>query len=413
MIDIFCSMIAYIILVFSSITIISKSNNVEVNNSRTVLLSLLLSTALTFMNYQNFPTYFTAIIFAVAIGFLFLKERRIAILLAFTIYIGVSFCDFFFGSIYGLYMGDMVYLSTAHSLNVFIGIIIRIILLLAAINLDKLGKNHLNLITILLFILFILFAEDFTILYGDDALIFEWIILFVICMAATQLYKLNGLYESEKMVVELKQEQEILLQREIQILDETYNVNKELYHDMHNHFLVLNDLLIKEDVQKAQVYLNEVYAPISKVLETNYTGNGAIDYLLNHKLELAKNKGIVGCVLAEFPINTNIATSDVCSILGNMIDNGIRGNESISKKLLDIKIRRINDMIIIKVINPTICKNINANLNTNKENATMHGVGLKSIERIAKKYDGSMCITNENDIFTNTVTLPFSSIPPK
>ena len=60
---------------------------------------------------------------------------------------------------------------------------------------------------------------------------------------------------------------------------------------------------------------------------------------------------------------------------------------------------------------PSINKDVineNPNLNTNKNNLELHGFGIKSIKRIAKKYNGFADFYQEKNIFYCVVKLPIN-----
>ncbi len=408
--DIVLSLISNILLSFGAILIIEKTIKCMLEKKVYILVSLLSGVVLTLMIFFSLPSYVVAAVFAVCVSLLFANTRRMSFFLAFNITVGILFYDFFISSILAIYTGNLEFTNPYYIINLIVAIVFRLVLVIIGLNYYKIKKDYFNITTILGLIALIFFAEKISDVYGNDDIFFTWLILYIIFIGGTQVYRINILYENEKLAKMLLEEQEELLQREIHIIDETYNVNRELYHDMHNHIVILKDHLAKGELGQAKDYLDEVYAPISKIIKTSYTGNKSVDYLLSHKIDIANSKGITVSVNAEFPINTSIVISDLCAILGNMLDNAIRGNENVKQKIIDVKIRRINDMLIIKVVNPTCDELSHDDFSTTKDDKSLHGIGLKSIDRLAHKYDGDMRVSYEDGLFINTVTLSYSAV---
>ena len=78
-------------------------------------------------------------------------------------------------------------------------------------------------------------------------------------------------------------------------------------------------------------------------------------------------------------------------------------------RFLNLTIRRIHDMLIIKVENG--CEEApvvqDGQLQTTKKDTAFHGWGLKSVQEAAERYDGSVDTEYADDIFKAVVTLSF------
>ena len=81
-------------------------------------------------------------------------------------------------------------------------------------------------------------------------------------------------------------------------------------------------------------------------------------------------------------------------------------------RFVNLTIRRINDMLVIKVENgcsaaPT---EMNGSLQTSKADKTLHGWGLRSVRAAAERYDGTIETEYNNQIFRAVVTLSFEAV---
>ena len=81
-------------------------------------------------------------------------------------------------------------------------------------------------------------------------------------------------------------------------------------------------------------------------------------------------------------------------------------------RFVNLTIRRINDMMVIKVENGCSAKptEMNGSLQTSKEDKTLHGWGLQSVRAAAERYDGTIETEYNNQIFRAVVTLSFEAV---
>lgn len=173
-------------------------------------------------------------------------------------------------------------------------------------------------------------------------------------------------------------------------------------------------MLTQGDISEAVRYCEDLRTPIQEISQTVRTGDKVIDYLINSKIALAEQNKIRTKVNVEYPHNTNIRNADLTAILGNLLDNALEASEKAPDPLrfLSLTIRRINDMLIIKVENG--CSDAptqeNGHLLTSKADKTFHGWGLKSVESAADRYEGTVNTEYKDGVFKSVVTLSFHPV---
>ena len=186
--------------------------------------------------------------------------------------------------------------------------------------------------------------------------------------------------------------------------------NAKLYHDMWNHFLLIQKYLEKGQIAEAQKYLLKLIGNHTEYMIEVRTGIEAVDYILSQKEKWASEKGIDMSIHAEYPKNCRIDPVDLCTILTNLLDNAIEACERCSPEIerkIKLTIRRIHQFIIIKIENsssttPTIR---NEKMMTTKINKSMHGWGIQNVKSAVEKYHGVMEYDYKNKIFTMNVML--------
>lgn len=249
----------------------------------------------------------------------------------------------------------------------------------------------------------------------DDDTLDMWTILAVVLMMSVLVFNMSRQYEAEKELAELKSEQNELLEHDYTTLNNAYAINAKLFHDFHNHIGVLHQLLSHKKLDEAMQYLDELQIPLQEMTDTVWTNDETIDYLINSKAAAAKERGIQYQVQVEFPHHTNLRSADLCAILGNLLDNALEAAGQIpekKKRFINLTIRRINQMLIIKVENsftapPVITGN---EIKTSKKENGLHGWGLKSARTAAEKYDGIVQTSYAENVFRAVVTLSYQGI---
>ena len=242
-----------------------------------------------------------------------------------------------------------------------------------------------------------------------------WTLLSVILMMAILVFRVNRQYKMEKELADLKSQQAELLERDYLALNNAYAANAKLFHDFHNHIGALRQLLSHEKLKEAVEYLDELQTPVRNMADTFQTGDETADYLINSKAADAAEHGISFQAQVEFPRHTNIRSADLCAILGNLLDNALEAAKQVpehGQRLIRLTIRRINQMLVIKVENsffvPPVAEN--GSLVTTKKERGLHGWGLKSAQAAAEKYDGMVQISHEDHIFRAVVTLSYQGV---
>lgn len=187
---------------------------------------------------------------------------------------------------------------------------------------------------------------------------------------------------------------------------ERYSEVKKLRHDMKHYLTTAAELISDEKPLEAKAYIERVVD--EKINFSNAgvsTGSAVIDAVINNKITLCNSKGIkMKCSIdTQFDSTNDI---DISILLSNLLDNAIRGCDK-SKSDIELIIGHNKSMTYIAVKNniPISVLTDNPNLETDKDNKSEHGYGIRSIKDIAKKYDGSAEFFEENGKFIAEIWL--------
>ena len=318
-------------------------------------------------------------------------------------------------------LNDNRYLDSAEIRGSIVYLIVAFVIMIIAIvaynkkNLDyRVGVRVVAGIAILaIFLTNLLLTIDSKLLNRED--IYVWIYYAIGLLGAVFVIQMKKQYEMEKELAEMKSNEAMMLEREYHSLSESYERNAKLFHDFRNHCGVLKNFLAKDKSDEALKYLEDLTGEGSSYSSEVWTGDETVDYLIGSKKSRAEQKGISFEADVEFPRNMNIKSSDLCAILGNIVDNSIEASEKVGdpdKRKVRLIIRRIQQMLVIKVENTYENKPevVDGDFKTSKTDGGLHGWGIKSARTAAEKYDGMVQSNCTDELFTTVVTLSFEGV---
>lgn len=175
-------------------------------------------------------------------------------------------------------------------------------------------------------------------------------------------------------------------------------------HDYKNHMIVVNAYLESGKVSEAREYLNTLNSSINGVINKIKTGNFVADAILNSKSVSAAKSDIDIRFSGRVP-SCGIGSEDLCTVISNLTDNAVEACEKLSgRKTIEIESGEANGFLILTISNPT-ANAPNPRFKTTKRDKQNHGIGLKNVERAIKKYNGTLDLGNDGELFTANVRM--------
>ena len=360
------------------------------------------------------------IVLVLTVHFLFAAKVRMCLFLVFFYEVTVELWQFIISAALGLLFRSESFLNVNSPEHMAAVWIVRLLMLgvafIAVKAQRKENRQPSRIITgvVITGLLGVVFLSGQNIITISEDQMTTWTIYSVLILMAVMFFYLNRQYEMEKAIAQLEKEKNALLERDYQTLSDTYAVKAKLFHDFHNHIDVLHRYLSKGSTAEAIDYLENLRSPMQVITQTAWVGDDAVDYLINSKIALATAQDIRVNTNIEFPRHTNIRSVDLVTILGNLLDNSLEAMERAedSLRFINLTIRRINDMLIIKVENgcsaaPAVA---DGDLQTSKTDKVLHGWGLKSVRTVAEHYDGIIEAEYNDHTVRAVVTLSFEAV---
>ena len=216
---------------------------------------------------------------------------------------------------------------------------------------------------------------------------------------------LSNLSEKEKIQEEVDIMKEVLHREH-----EQYKLSKENIelinikcHDLKHQLNALrknpSDKNIEEIEQAIMIYDSVVK-----------TGNDVLDVILTEKSLLCeKNKIVLTCMVDGKSLDF-MDNSDIYSLFGNALSNAIEAVMNLSdtdRRTISLNVSTSFNILSIHVENffDTKLKFENGLPITNRDK-NYHGYGMKSMDMIAKKYQGALQVSINNDKFSLDIVLP-------
>lgn len=142
-----------------------------------------------------------------------------------------------------------------------------------------------------------------------------------------------------------------------------------------------------------------------------YTDNQVLNIILQEKWYFCRKHDIKLTTIVNPNAFQGVKNTDLYTMIGNILDNAIEAVLKITdkeKRVISVEVNYKNTLSTFRCDNYFLgeLRFKNGSLETSKEDKESHGLGLKSIETIAKKYDGQMELSHDGEIFTLLVTIP-------
>lgn len=181
---------------------------------------------------------------------------------------------------------------------------------------------------------------------------------------------------------------------------------RQFRHDYKNHMMVVTSLLNSGKTQEASDYIENIQLQTGNFGKKFSTGNFIADAILNNKSPLAEEYGIHIDFTGRIP-EKGILNVDLCTVVANLTDNAIEALKDFEgNRYIKITASIRNGFLTLSFTNPAKDVRISGNkIKTSKSDKKNHGIGLKNVENVAKKYSGNMLLSFENNEFFVDVSM--------
>lgn len=209
--------------------------------------------------------------------------------------------------------------------------------------------------------------------------------------------------QQESMLLEVLAEQK---SRQFDTISANIDYINRKSHDLKHQI----DALEYMEGSRRSELVKEVRESLTVYDATANTGNDALDTLITERNFIcARNNIRMTCSLAGCDWSA-IDVVDLYTILGNALDNAcdyVMRFDDVDERVISVSARQRGKLIVLSVDNhfEGELTMVDGLPETTKTDTFAHGLGLKSIRRIAKRYGGDVLVTAIPPIFTVQVSL--------
>ncbi|WP_186894043.1 sensor histidine kinase [Acetobacterium malicum] len=234
------------------------------------------------------------------------------------------------------------------------------------------------------------------------------ILILLVNFTTFYLYDVISASMVDKMDKILLSQQNKYYQKQFELMESSLKTTKAMRHDLRNHLSVIYALVEKGERDTALKHLSKMTDVYDDKKQYACTENIDIDSILNFKIQAAEQQNIKINLDLSIPEKMDIPSFDLTIILGNLLDNAIEAVAELEKeRQIKTTINYDKGRLIIQVENlyqGERAKIGNRYLTTNKE-PSQHGLGLENVKSVLQKYDGTMEITQQKEVFSVSLLL--------
>lgn len=425
---VFCLNDTILLYIFCSRTLGKKPNL----NQNHYLIGSLLETAMTFTItcisiFSVWKTIMSIILILLYIALLFgesIKKKILCFSIFFFVYLAAEAITVIFLTIVGNFVSWEIF-SAPGSQRIVLYCISRVIIVLAGTIIIYLGYKkdtinipfrhwiiYLSASSIITIFMIMALHIGFTINYNSGLNTLYMILTLSFLVAYFCIYflfiKMNIYYQkvSENNMLEYQNE---LIEKYILQKQDSDKIIKILSHDLKHNLLLWKRLAESKGYTDV---LNEIseYEQTYEAYWIVDVFNDVANAIINQKVLAAREWKINFNIKGVFFEGLTISSIDLCSLLGNLLDNATEACakvKDISKRAISFYIKRDGNFLFLEVVNsyevePVLKDN---RFITKKQNRLAHGIGMLSINAVVEKYDGAIENTFQDDEFRTVIML--------
>lgn len=189
-----------------------------------------------------------------------------------------------------------------------------------------------------------------------------------------------------------------------QALQAQYENQRILVHDIKNHLSVIDAMALQGNTEEISTYIHKLDASLKAVPQARMCSEPILNMLLLRFHEECRKKKIsLQCDIRDHCLHF-LDTADITTLFGNLLTNAVEATAACEEadRRISLSVRRniAQASVVISLENP--CDqppdtDAEGNFITRKKDRIRHGVGLKSIRRVVKKYHGMETLRYDAD----------------
>lgn len=197
------------------------------------------------------------------------------------------------------------------------------------------------------------------------------------------------------------------------LIKDQYEQQRELIHDIRHHIQTLKCLSEKDSESALLRYAKQMEEDPALARRITYCSEPVINVILVRYAEMCCKKGIrFHCDVRDGCLKM-LAVKDASIIFQNVLSNAMEAAELSQEKYVELSVyyrdeQAADCIVVINSCDIAPIERRDGLLKTTKEDFEHHGIGLRSVRRAVKRYQGALTFHYEDASrkFYLTITLP-------
>jgi len=213
-----------------------------------------------------------------------------------------------------------------------------------------------------------------------------------------------------------EKQQDLIFEEQKQNYERMLKRNEEIdifKHSINDELLYLYDLLHDHDLEKVNIYLNQMRGKLD-VIEQNVgqdTGSKAVNASWYSLTSSKKYKEVKATWFGRLPIQLLIDDRDLVLLFSNLLNNAFEAaHQAVDDKYVVVKIDEKGNKLFVAIRNSyagEIVEKLDGDFATTKKDKKNHGIGMRIIKNVVEKYGGKAKFSHSGGEFV--VTIVFKS----
>ena len=180
---------------------------------------------------------------------------------------------------------------------------------------------------------------------------------------------------------------------------------RKLRHDMHAHMLALDSMAAKEEWERLREYIQQMKETLGDASVNKYTMISAVDAVIDEWHRKAIKQQAEWSWEGTIRLTDRITIFELCTVFSNLLSNAV---ETMEKETdggrIEVKVSNYQEKIVLSIGN-TCHETFKGKPMTTKADNVFHGLGLKNVEEIINRHEGSIDYEIRNDWFQVDIVL--------
>ena len=191
-------------------------------------------------------------------------------------------------------------------------------------------------------------------------------------------------------------------------LSENIKENAKMRHDFRHHLHTISGFIESNNTEELKKYMDSYTQNYFESDRASICENTAVNIILQHYLTRAEKSGIKVNIKADVPAVLPILDIDLSVVFGNLFENAIEACERQrnDNKFISLYAKPDGNQFLIEIQNSfdSVKKKNGLYLSSKRKG---EGIGLQSVMEIAKKGDGILNISTNDNLFTVSLLMNF------